>query len=364
MQRKFKVIIVFLFLVLFTIQGQEKMRDIALVMNMHMPYSEDALIVSSYLKDIAETKVINTYDSIILKKISGDIDSTSLKKVINFIFSRGISAFYYITVKQENNFLHIDLKLYNSVGSIIYEYVYVLYISNENDFIVSERDEKKWLDIISNSLDHVLMLKDKINIEKKMISRSFKFEHDFPFFSIGVNALSGKIYFDNRMNARSQKLFSVFPVDIKLKFFPLKYLEVGVFTQFDYNNMVYRYLDNNKYYYYDSGFSVFYGVMAGLSFFKENSHYSIGIQFYNMYYDISERGEWNKPYNLNSNFLPQFSLYQELSIKIFNFFYFSIFFRFKTLPLFYLNGSDFISQPFHYDFFTVEITFAGLSIII
>ena len=114
-----------------------------------------------------------------------------------------------------------------------------------------------------------------------LFNKKNEFKHDFPFVNISLSAISLKFYFDYRT---SLKIFSFFPVEFRLTFYPLKYMETGAFIKFDYNNMIYKYLDRYKeYQYFDSVFNLTYGLYLGFSYFNDNFHYSFGGQFYNLY---------------------------------------------------------------------------------
>ena len=365
MQKKYKLVI-FLLFTLSILFSQEEKRNIAFVINKEEILTSKALLCITYLVDIAEAKLLENYNDITLKNITGEVEFLNLKKVINYAFSNGINGFYYINITEQDNSIDIDISLYDSVGSMLHEQKLILLDVSNSDKYISNEKEEEWLNIIQNSIENVLALKEKRFMSKKYIKRNIKYKHDFPFFSLGLNAISSKLYFDNRMVIKAQKIFSFFPLDIRLTFFPLKYLEIGLFCKFDLNNMVFNYFNYNtdKYDYYDSNFVFCYGFFTGLSFFGDNNHYSLGIQIYNLFYSLTEDTEWRKTNDINSYFLPQFAIYQRLDLKIFKSLYFSVFFNFKTLPLFKLDGNYFNSTPFRYDFFCIELSFIGITLII
>ena len=165
-------------------------------------------------------------------------------------------------------------------------------------------------------------MKQKKIFRKKRLKKSFTFNHNFPFVSLGFTALSVKFYFDDRINSRANKLFSIYPVNFRLSFFPLRYFEFGLFCHIDYENMVYRYLDEGEYEYFDSKLIFSYGLFLGLSLFYEKNHYSLGVQVYNLFYDLPEKKDWRKTNDVNGYFLPQIGVYQKLDFKIYKILYF------------------------------------------
>lgn len=367
MPGKFRLILIFLF-ILFELFSQEKKWNMTFIVNEEKIMSKKVLMGVSYMIDLAENEILKNNENIIFSNVKGEVETHSLKKIVNYIFSHGISAFYYVSVIEQDNTIDIDIKLYTSIGNLLFEDK----ITSDNDFshekYISNEIEKKWINIINKSIDEISKTPRKRTFKKKFIKRLFKFEHDFPIFSLGVTALSVRMYFDERMFENiNNKIFSVFPIETRMTFFPLRYFEVGIFASFNFENMVYAYYDNKvkQFKNFYPNFILFYGFFTGLSFFYDNNHYSLGLKVSNLFYNLSTTPSWAKTNNYYSYFLPQFSIYQRLDFKIFKIVYFSISFDFYTLSLFNLNKNNyFYSSPFWYDFFGIQVSFVGISIII
>jgi hypothetical protein len=239
---KFRFVILFIF-TLSLLVSQEKKRNIAILINNDPLINETAALCLSYLTDLAESELLKNYNDIIISNVNGDIDISSIKKVINHIFSHGINAFFYVTTKQTDNTIDINIKLYGSTGNIIDQNNITINSIFDNEKYISEQKQKEWVGIFLGSMNNVSSSKTTRTLNKKTMSRSFKFEHDFPFFAAGVSALSVKMYFDERMINKASRIFSFFPVDLRISVYPLKYFEVGLFCRFNFDNIVFKYYD-------------------------------------------------------------------------------------------------------------------------
>jgi hypothetical protein len=367
MHVKYKIIFIILlsfsYSFLFS-EGGEKY--ITFISNIDSNLKDNTKKIGKYLIDITEAYLYDRYKGdLIIKNIKGEVESWEVEDYFNYIFSHGIDSFYFFKISEEKDNIKIDIKLYDSLRNIIYENVFLLsnkILSKEDRFILLEK-EKEWFSIIDESSQNIFKIKEKAFKSTALFSK-YSFQHDFPYINIGVNAVSGKMFFDDRMFVKSHKLFSFFPFEIRATVFPVKYFETGLLFRINFDNLVYKYYDNDKkkYDFFDMGVTLNYGFFIGLSFFNDTTHYSIGLEFYNIYYDISYYPEWKKTDDYRSNFLPQIALYQKVDFKLFKFLYYSIIFRFGTIPKFEVENNTFHSNPFSYDFFVAEISIVGLSI--
>lgn len=367
MQKNYKLAVLFLILLFVCVlsSAKEVKKNMTFILNYHKDTSKDIILKGEYLIDIAEMELLTNHEDVSLKNINGEIDSLNLTSVKEYSRSSGIYAFYYIKITDKDNSTDIGLYLYNSAGENIYDCNFMLdSTAYDVNNVIGEKFKKKWLESINESYNVLDTSKQKISV-KNRFKNKISFEHDFPIFNIALTGISGKLYFDERVSIYPHKMFSFFPLQARATFFPLKYFEAGVFFKIIYDNMVYKYEDlnnNRKKDFFDSGLVFYYGFFAGLSFFNETSHYSIGIEFYNLYYDLSKHPEWNKVSDYRSYFLPQFSLYQKIDFKLFKFLYYSLQLNFRTIPQFQLADSYMRSYPFLFDFFIIEISVVGLSI--
>jgi|GEM_PF-1393624 len=367
MHKNFKYIYIIIFIIISTklLYSEQDKKYITFIKKDNIKISSQTNIIIDYLIDSAEFLLLEKNNNIYIKNINGEFGTKDLNNVVSQILLNGIDFFYYIEANEDNKEIIINIKLLNSIGEILFEKTINIKKDNNLKRYVSIEEEDEWNKTFINSVVIIFVKKQKAVKFKKIKSFNLWSKREIPFVSIGINAISTKLYFDNRMSERGGKLFSVSPIDFRLCFFPIKYFEVGMFFRIDLNNMVFRYYnyDKDRFDYFDTNILLYYGIFAGVSFFKEDLHYSLGLQFYNIYYDLSNTEGWMKSKDINSYFLPQFAVYQKFDFKIFKFLYFTLLVTFKTMPLFELKNDYFYSQPFKYDFFCIEFSFVGLSFI-
>jgi len=358
MRGNFKYIIIFLLLFTIPCFAEEK-RKISIVKSKNVNSSDINGNIIRFLVDSAQEKIAKKYDNITILFDDEKYIGKTIIQITSEIIINNQDGFFYIDLTNDNNLSILNVKFINGFNEIFYDGNYKVV----KDFGLSEGGLDAWYEIFYKSIDKLLLKKVSGKKKANLIFLNTKANRDFPLISISLNALSLKMYFDSRT---SSKLFSMFPIDIRLTFFPLKYFECGTFIKFNVNDNVYKYYDNNKNIngFYDSSFDFSYGIFCGMSYFSDIIHYSIGAQFYNLYYDLNNNYKYLKTDDINSYFLPQFSIYQKLDIKLLKYIYFSLFFCLKTLPLFNMNNKYFYSNPFSYDFVNLEFSFIGISIII
>jgi hypothetical protein len=345
-------VLFFLFLALTTANslGNRRVYIFSSMDEIALPQNRSSI---NYLRDYTRVLLFEGYPDDIFINSTRKIDSTIFKEYLNIVFSEGGDGFFMITGTEEPDETILLVRLYSPAGEIYGEDTFIL----DGTFTVLDLEfRERWQASIRSMMDNLPEPRNRQPIDRKIIKRSFQFSRDYPFVSMSIQAISGKFYIDRRSD---QKIFSFFPLDIRLAFFPLKYLEVGTFFNLDYQNMIYRYNRDNL---WNAGLILKYGFFMGISYFNENSHFSFGLQFYNLYYDIDQT-PWTKPANINAFFLPQFSIYQKWDFRLFKIIYFSVFINIKTMPNFYLVDNNLYSKPFDYDYVTIEFSFIGFSII-
>lgn len=368
MRENYKIFVIILFLLLsFSfIFSEENIKEIAILSNIEGELTDRTKVIANYLFDIAEINLTEKYKNILkIKNIQGEADSLDMRRVDNYIFSHKIDCYYYFTVTEKEETIAINIKLNDYLSANLFEDIFILTkedFTKDDKFITKEKEET-WINLINDSSAKIFEHKEKAAKGDEEFKR-LNLRHDFPFFNIALTAVSIKMYFDERMIFKPHKLFSFFPLELRATVFPLKYFETGLFFRVNFDNIVYKYYDNDKgvYDYFDMGVILEYGFFAGFSVFNDFAHYSIGLQVYNIFYDISYYAEWKKAEDYRSNFLPQVALYQKADFKLFKFLYYTIMFSIKTNPKFVVSNNTFYSYPFSYDFFTVEVSIVGFSI--
>jgi hypothetical protein len=363
MREKFKIIVFFILLMFIQTNitlNSEEIKKISIIKNINQNISTNDKNIITYLIDDMENKMLSKYKNLNIVYNDENLLNFNVRQISNKIFINREDGFFYIDASNDkkNESVNINIKLYSSLTELIDEANYKINVNEKFDNIDNEK-QNSWNDLFFLSIEKLLSKKIK-NI--LLIKQDSKFLHDFPFLNISLNALSVKLYFDTRTTT---KLFSIFPLDLKFSYFPLKYFEFGAFIRFNVNDMVYKYYDikNQNYGFYDSSFDFSYGIFAGFSYFADFFHYSLGAQIFNLYYDLNNKRKFTKTENIDSYLLPQFGLYQKLDIKIYKVIYYSVFFNIKTIPLFYLEDNYFYSKPLKYDFVSLEVSFLGFSVI-
>jgi hypothetical protein len=367
MQEKFKFILIFIFLSIFSVFPKTNEKSVAFVLKSNDKLSDKSSIIINFLIDAVEEKIKEENKNILIKETNETFDINSFVKITNFLQANSLDAFYFIDAFEESKNITITVNLYSFQVKPIFIKKFII---EENDIIDNEnflKDEKirEWLALIDDSLIFISKTKMKIPF-RSFTNKSQVNDRDFPFININISAVSSKISFDDRAILYSFKTFSFFPFDFRLSFYPLRYLETGLFFEVNYDNLVLKYYDADKdiFSYFDVGVVLNYGMFLGASFFnQEKFHYSLGLQFYNLYYDTSRNPDWQKTNDASSFFLPQFSFYQKIDFNIIKFFYLSILVNLKTYPKMYLSDNYFYSRPFYYDFFYLEFSLIGVSLV-
>ena len=280
--------------------------------------------------------------------------------ILNY-FALGIDALININIKNVDNNCRVDFICYSSPSSILFEGNLFFAIKDDINDITEEEKldiENKIRDFFSNIEIKLFEKRQKISF---IVPKKLKMERDFPLFNVSVSGVTLNMYMDART---STKIFSPSPIDVKLTFYPIKYLEVGTFVTFDIDSSVYKFYDKQKdqHKYFNSTFNFLYGFHIGGTFFYEKCIYALGIRFYNILYTLINT-DYKKPNSVNGYFLPSFDFYQKLDIRIFKFLYYTLFMNIKLLPLFELDENKyFYSTPFNYDFITISISLVGVTI--
>lgn len=359
MLKKYKVLLLLYYSILMVAYGQDVdyTKDVYVIKNFTEEITTENNIITDYFFDIALEKALNKYKELRVIKNNESLEITSVKQISNYVNLNNASGFFYIMLNKNKSFIIMDIFLYNNFGEKL----------TEIQFSIEEKtDIEKNIEYIDGIYDYLEKSVEMLKTKNVLLKRTNKFEknkikRDFPYINIYLNAVSSKIYFDNRTNS---KIFSFFPVSLFLSFYPVKYFETGLFVKFDFDDMIYKYYDftQSDYKYYHTTFNLIYGAFFGGSFFFDIYHYSLGLNLYNIFYYLPDNPEFKKTEDYRSYFLPQISFYQRLDIKIFKIINYSIYFIIKTIPEFFYKDKYFYTEPFKYDFIVVEISILGFSI--
>ena len=326
---------------------------------------DDAVLFLDYVSDyIADTLSANDDVSFIFSSNNYDFtDTDAVQSAINYVrLNGGFGFLYFRGYVSDNNILRYDVSVYgNNETKSMLTLSYDFYTIDIEAVLLDASI------FFENSLSQIRSCINELDIKPiirpvKIQSAKRKKERDFPIFGLSLMTTSVKLYFDQRTNS---KIFSFFPVNITVSFYPLRYMEAGVFFKINYDDMIFLYDDVSRGTtdYYNATFKFGYGFFIGASFFAERYHYSFGIQAYN--YHLYHANGWNKTGDYRSEFMPQFAFYQKIDVKIFKFLYYSFQISLKTLQKFILDENNtFYSYPCNYDFLTVEMTLLGFSVIL
>ncbi|HQH31069.1 MAG TPA: hypothetical protein PK900_09270 [Spirochaetota bacterium] len=359
MLKKYKILIFLCFSVFTVFNGQEVdyTKDIYIIKNFTEEITAENNIIADYFFDLALEKTLNEHKELRVIKNNESLEVTSIKQISNYVNINNASGFFYIMLNKNKSFIIMDISLYNNFGEML----------SVNQFILEEETEVETnIEYVDNIYNYMVKCVELLKTKSALLKRFKKIEknktkRDFPYINIYLNAVSSKIYFDNRTNS---KIFSFFPISLFFSFYPVKYFETGLFVKFDFDDMIYKYYDFtlNDYRYYHTTFNLVYGVFFGGSFFFDIYHYSLGLNLYNIFYYLPDSTEFKKTEDYRSYLLPQISFYQRLDIKIFKIINYSIYFIIKTIPEFFYKDKYFYSEPFKYDFIVIEFSILGFSI--
>ncbi len=329
----------------------EKTDGEALFLDYVSDYITESLSQNDDLSFISSS---NLYDFTNSDAVQSASNYTKLNGGFGFLYFRG-----YVS---DNNILRYDVSVYgNNETKPLLSLSYDFYTIDIEAVLLDASI------FFENSLSQIKTCLDELDVKPiirptKIQTAKKKKERDFPLFGLSLMTTSVKLYFDQRTNS---KIFSFFPVNITASFYPLRYMEVGLFFKINYDDMIFKYEDVSRGTndYYNATFKFGYGFFIGVSFFAERYHYSFGLQVYN--YHLYHANGWEKTGDYRSEFMPQFAFYQKIDVKIFKFLYYSFQISLKTLQKFTLDENNiFYSYPCNYDFLTVEMTLLGFSIIL
>lgn len=353
MQEKFRIILFFIMLSLFFSFSNEK-KNIFLVLNFHSSIELNEIFFINYLFDYSINQSMEENPNINIFTNGVELETDNIRNIANYIILKKGVGFFFIECKKKEDNIYINLKLYSFQLERLYEKELEINKETKNEDIISLLSKY----ILEGSS---IVSKIKSNIFSFNLKKKEKSDRDYPLLNLSLSAVSVKIYFDGRTNS---KLFSFFPVNLFLSFYPLKYFEIGTFISFEFDNLIFKYnfYNSENYDYFYTSFVFSYGFFAGFSFFFDIYHYSIGMSFYNIYYDLPARTNLIKPEDYRGYFLPQISFYSKFDIKIFKLLNYSIFFSLKTVPLLIKENNYLYSSPFLFDFVIMEFSILGFSI--
>ncbi|HOJ62818.1 MAG TPA: hypothetical protein PLE45_00185 [Spirochaetota bacterium] len=356
MQERFKFAIFFIIISLFCAFSKEKI-NLFLVLNFQNSIELNEIFFINYIFDYSIDSLMKKNDSINIFTHSTDLETDNIKNIANYIITKKGSGFFFIDCKKQEDVIYINLKLYTAQLEMLYEKEFDIRGINVSENYI----EEKLSLLISYLLESIEIISKKKNIFTLNIIKKEPVKRDFPILNLALSAVSIKLYFDARTNSR---IFSFFPVNLFLTFYPLKYFEIGTFISFDFEDLIFKYnfYNSNRYDYFYTSFVFLYGFFAGFSFFFDIYHYSLGISIYNIYYDLPPKTGLIKPEDYRGYLLPQIGFYNRLDIKMFKILNYSIFFSLKTVPLFIKENNYFYSNPFLFDFVIVEFSILGFSI--
>ncbi len=326
--------------------------------------NNNQILFFDYCCDYITTNISFLDNSVEFSRLSKNYNlknNEELDKAKREIFNNGGNSYiYYNWYYDVSNDLCFKVELYEiSQQESFFEYLYkITDLDKQAILLDASIFFEECISQIRDSID-ILDIKPIIKKTKSTVLKK-KLEHNYPYFTLSLLTTSLKLYFDQRT---SSKIFSFFPVDISASFYPLKYMELGLFFRLDYDDMIFKYYDvsHGTNDYYTSTFKFAYGLFIGGSFFFDKFHYSLGLKMYNFHLYISDL-TWKKTGDYRSDFFPQFAFYQKLDVKIFKFLSYSVQVSVKTTQQFVLENNVFYSEPFKYDFITLEVSLLGFSI--
>ena len=245
----------------------------------------------------------------------------------------------------------LKLGIYNKKGELLSSSTFntEMCVSLEDLNLIKEdiyKQIEKDISLVVN--DEVTTVQNTVIENKINYSQDRKIEHDYPYASLSLSGVSLHLYYEDLNN------FSIFPINFNVAFYPVRYMEIGLFYNLSYKDF---YLEKNA----DglAPFAQFYGISLGFSFFYKISHYSFGASIYNIS-AIKEKGDTFEA--IESYFLPQFSFYQRLDIKLYKKIYYTMFINFHTTQKYSNKNNQWYGKIFDYDLPLLDVSLLGISV--
>lgn len=285
-----------------------------------------------------ESSLVNLYVINKIEKENFIVDNNLVKIELlkeNVNSYKNINYYFFIEFNNDK----IYLSFYNKI-----KLIEMVVLNNNNlDFEIIKK-------FINDNLIFANESKNNVKIKNDSISKNYY--RDFPYLSVSLTGVTYRINYDERPN-----VFSFFPIIFYIDYFVIKNLEIGVNFRFSYNTNLIKYYDVNSKNFYSRNIylDMEYGISIGYSLFYEKTHYSIGVLFFNKSIFFNEN-EYTK------NFLPNFSIYQKINLKISKIFYYTIMVTFKTTQTYY-KIKHIETYMFNYGLPVVEISLIGISLI-
>ncbi len=316
--------------------------------------------ISEYMFDKAQTRAISTEGFTIYRYNRSDLSDITRRSVISYNIRSGMDGFIIIEAFDNTHDLTLNIESISSNSETLYKESLVINIQDISRAPLNTLIMDEWTSKIDGALLSIMNREEP----NRRVMPLFDFNtqsRDFPIVNINASIISAKIFFDDRINS---KVFSVFPINLNISFFPLKHLEAGLYVTFNFDNVIYNYYDMNlnKFDIYNNNYSINYGLSLGVCFHTQNNYFATGIRFGNLFYVLPEQSDMIKTDDYRSFWIPMLAIYQKIEFKLFKFINYSIAVSIRTLPLFIKNGNYFYTEPFKYDFVIVDFTFFGLSI--
>lgn len=311
--------------------------------------------------------IILFINEIEIKTMNEDVAFKLIREKINILDKKELSDIctinncdLYIILSNIKNSVKLDI--FEKKGNLISTNNINNVLPNENEIIENykERVADKIISKLIEKKDLYKQYVPVIDLSDVLIKNKIKFNFEFPNINVGLSAISYKLFNDQRVN-----LFSVYPINISILFYPLKKIEIGGFFKFSYDTSIFLYRNINSGQLSEKkiNFDFEYGFMIGYCSVFENTLYSIGFSFYNKVHVLDNNDTYKSKNDVFNYFLPQFSFYQKFSFKLFKNIYYSAFINIKTSQIYEYSEPYFYGNVFDYNALLLEICPVGVSII-
>lgn len=312
--------------------------------------NSDLKVLTLYLVNSLEHEEDNNINYILIRNDNN---------LSNTIKSSMYDLLIYFTVYE--NVIQISLEKQKDKDKIIKKlFVNPDIIRNKNINSTTADLIKQINSIVLDLFDDISGVQSVEGINSIISNKKNIFKFEFPNAQLGVTGVSYKVFNDERSN-----LFSVFPVNLFVTFFPHDNFEIGLFYRFSYNSniVLFRDIINKKTNEKLILFDMEYGFMTGFSTTYEKTVYSIGASFFNKQIFFSEKNKYTLVNDYRKYFMPQFSIYQKINIRLSKFIYYSIFINIKTSQMYEVANNYFYGKMFNYNLVVLELSFVGISVI-
>ncbi len=332
-----KLLLFFMLIISFSLYADNKKISFFYERNEEINENEDSVIMYLFYS-FENEKRISDCDFI--------CDYTFIKQPISKRISLNNNDAFYSFMFEEKK---LKLDFYDKSGKILAKSEFDLtQCASLDELNIIKEEIYQRIENDKNLISHENVLLKTKDTDKKVRNKEKKVNHDFPYTSLSLSGVSFHLYYEDLNN------FSIFPISLSLSFYPLRYMEMSFFYNLSYKDF---YLDTKQGEL--ASFAQLYGISLGFSFFYKLGHYSFGASFYNISAFVEKS---SKIKCVESYFLPQFSFYQRLDIKLYKMIYYTMYVNLHTVQNYSDKNDVWSGKIFDYNLPQLDVSLLGISV--